>query len=74
VDNDKTGGPAFPVGVPGVRLSERSGMDLRDFFAAHLAGGSVSGGWGPNSPATWAADMYRLADALVAERAKRGGR
>lgn len=77
------GGPAFPVPVAEIHgIATHSGefgdgmtgMSLRDYFAAQVANGNVAAYAGddlplptPDSVATYA---YRVADAMLAERAK----
>lgn len=56
-----------------------SGMTLRDWFAGQALAGSLAVGdpaWTvrtPHSPENFAAWAYRVADAMLAERAKVGG-
>ena len=58
------------------RIGQREGMELRDFFAAHIASGyhsCIAKDWGeyfphPEDVAVWA---YDVADALVKARKKR---
>ena len=72
-DPIKTGGPAFPcqgLTPEDVWRVESVGMTLRDYFAAAIAGGSVSGGWRPDSFSAFADDCYAIADALIAQRKK----
>jgi hypothetical protein len=73
------GGPAFPyafhlpelVGEPaGVNL----GMTLRDYFAGQaLAARGAMIEPGVRYPCTIAEECYELADAMLAERGKKGG-
>ena len=71
------GGPAFPV--PGLQHDEGfNGMTLRDYIAVQIAASDATteGGWGGNSSvrdegiASRAQLYYRIADAMLAERAK----
>lgn len=65
----KTGGQAFPT--VGSQYSHEEGMTLRDYFAAKAMQGYISSDdeceWDPIYLASWA---YRVADAMIAERAK----
>jgi hypothetical protein len=79
------GGPAFPVHEQWNEWSElkaeyqpktgpRGGMSLRDYFAAQSIAGQLAAYSGdelafPN-PADAAMYAYKLADAMIAERAK----
>lgn len=66
------GGPAFPREDYQVDdAGGQRGMSLRDYFAAKVAGGMVSGGWRPDSFSAFASDCYALADALIKERARK---
>lgn len=73
------GGPAFPVPSQRTKdgfgtIAARSGMTLRDWFAAAALTGMAG-----NSGAPWmqwkdmATGAYAAADAMLAERAKRRG-
>lgn len=67
------GGPAFPVGC-----SDQEGMRLRDWFAGQaLVGlcGNITAlvGGGARAEKEWAEQSYRLADAMMEVRGKRGG-
>lgn len=46
------------------------GMELRDWFAGHIAGAAVASGV-PFEPKALARDSFMLADAMLAEREKR---
>jgi hypothetical protein len=69
--------PAFPE-VPGDfnAYEGRTGMTLRDWFAGQALAATITRGFevasiGNQSPVEWAANVsYRLADAMLAERAK----
>lgn len=67
----ETGGPAFPVSLPGMGDNGCDGMTLRDWFAGRAIALMMSrcqdqdGGW---HPATVAAACYALADAMLEER------
>jgi hypothetical protein len=70
MDNKNTGGPAFPV--PGDQHDESfNGATLRDYFAAAALATvpryDPSTNW---SSADCADHAYRVADAMLAERAK----
>lgn len=61
------GGTAFPV--PGLSNDESfNGMTLRDYFAAHALQGVMLANF--SAPDLWAADAYKIADAMILERAK----
>lgn len=60
------GGPAFPFGQTG---SGSEGMTLRDYFAAKFLCGRAAVP-GLVDPAMDAELAYRVADAMLAERAK----
>lgn len=66
------GGPAFPVATDFSRVNE--GMTRREYFAAAALQGLLAC---PNWPAvSWESlvgQSYKLADAMLAERAKREG-
>lgn len=74
-----TGGPAFPMADPfafspanegyAKRLAE--GMSMRDYFAGKAITGTNPGGAITDADvAKYAAWAYRMADAMLAERAK----
>lgn len=65
------GGPAFPVGFQhGESIAMKGGMTLRDYFAAKwLVNITIYPGTAV-TPEKVAADCYRVADALLKERAK----
>lgn len=77
--NKETGGPAFPATVRGKQegrnmkpLQRFEGMTLRDYFAAKAMQGAIGStsdalDFGPEDGAAWA---YRVADAMLLERAK----
>jgi hypothetical protein len=70
------GGPAFPRPTQyrpdGMCIDNGDfGLSLRDFFAAHVvAGMQVAAVQTTEGAALFAAAAYRVADAMVAERAK----
>ena len=70
----KTGGPAFPDPAP--REDGWSGMTLRDYFAGQaligLARSSAEQTVDDYGPGHVASDAYSFADAMLAEREKRG--
>ena len=63
--------PAFPIS-----WMELQGMSLRDWFAGQALAGHEYYGWTPPSKdeneyaATLASQIYRVADAMLAEREK----
>lgn len=75
-----TGGPAFPMADPfafspanegdAKRLAE--GMSMRDYFAAKALQGICAhvDSWGCGNNSAVADCAYKLADAMLAERAK----
>jgi hypothetical protein len=64
MNNDKTGGAAFPLESD---YGSQKGMTLRDYFAGQALVAFL--GHDPN----WNAEMaYRAADAMIAEREKGG--
>ena len=77
-----TGGPAFPVvgHMYGEKLGGQldRGMTLRDYFAAKAMQGLLAANWCESyreleSSVGWnmvAADAYRMADAMLAERSR----
>ena len=71
------GGPAFPQNDASVnRINNHDGMSLRDWFAGNVAQGIVAGfvsrSKGEISELAVALDAYAIADAMLAERAKKG--
>lgn len=76
-DQDKTGGPAFPV-TAGQNVYA-TGMSLRDWFAGQALAGMIS-----TSATPWltkdghglcphtAQAAYQIADAMIAARAEKG--
>ena len=70
----KTGDSVFPrpeMLIQGELIERSSGMMLRDYFAAKAMQGFVV--WGdsmPNNPGYYAEHAYKMADAMIAERAK----
>lgn len=76
-DQPNDGGPAFPVperenGNGDTVWPIACGMSLRDYFAAQALSGVMADPNGWNRPANTAANAYDYADAMLAERAKRG--
>ena len=84
-DEINDGGPAFPVSretalspitdMGGNDVS--SGMSLRDYYAGQALAGMCAyhGRYGyTNGPGEIALRAYEIADAMLAERTKRGGR
>ena len=72
MSNEKMGGPAFPVGSGDMR--DPTGMTLWDYYAAAaLTGVESANGAGCEilSPEKSAHIAAQLADAMLAERAKR---
>lgn len=72
------GGPAFPVpqeldgqGMPRT-AQECNGMSLRDWFAGQAVNGLIAQTVRPVSAATLAAEAFKVADAMLTERAKAG--
>lgn len=66
-----TGGSAFPHAVPvGAWGDPSQGMTLRDYFAAAALQGASASNTIYTSPQVAALDAYRMADAMLAERAK----
>lgn len=62
-----TGGPAFPV--PSEWEKHWDGMSLRDYFAAKAMQGLFAAGGGVVKPADqWAAQAYKMADAMLKVR------
>lgn len=84
MSNENTGGPAFPCEVDpeqlaagahqiGHRLFQQYGMALRDFFAAKAMQGLLAQAHGTaySSDVDVGAEYaYRMADAMLKERAK----
>jgi hypothetical protein len=66
MNNDKTGGAAFPHVSTHM---DRTGMTLRDYFAAQTI--AVSAGL-EGEPDSKAKAAYQIADAMIAEREKVG--
>lgn len=75
--NDNDGGPAFPI--PGGNWGDSGGMSLRDYFAAQAAGCIVHHNFliqamtdeeAALAITNVAALSFRLADAMLKERAK----
>lgn len=72
MDNNKTGGPAFPSAYREYEL----GMTLRDYFAAKampsiiglMDGGFINPYNEPDYPAEIAKHSYAIADAMIAAR------
>jgi hypothetical protein len=69
MDKVNDGGPAFPMGYHrDGNSADHGGMTLRDWFAGHALTGLMSNTTMPCAP--WAETAYRVADAMLAERAK----
>ncbi len=74
------GGPAFPLAPPALKLGEYAittpGMSLRDWFAGQVLCGWVSDQTvvanNKREAAAIAQSVYLVADAMLAERAKKG--
>jgi len=72
----ENGGPAFPLPLGTSNMAEPSqsgGMSLRDYFAAKAMQAYMSDsnvGWGRNALEDAASAAYRMADAMLVERAK----
>ena len=64
----RDGGPAFPYGQPNVTERFSEGMSLRDYFAAAALATEWMGDYSIYEQADLA---YNVADAMLAERAKR---
>lgn len=70
----ETGGPAFPETPVGETYEGSSGMSLRDYFAAKALPGCIAAimslechRWFPTD---FAQEAYKMADAMLEERAK----
>lgn len=74
----ETGGAAFPYTAESLTCgADRTGMTLRDYFAAKIAAGILAGGWANTVPLDdidharqLAAFAYTGADFMLAERSK----
>lgn len=66
--NDKTGGPAFPLG--NTPEEWMNGMTLRDYFAAKAMQGLIAGGGDFERFSDLASDSYAIADAMLEARTK----
>ena len=67
------GGAAFPQSMSAE--GPFGGISMRDWFAGQaLAGISAANQYAPQAPNMAAAEAYMLADAMLAERAKREGK
>jgi hypothetical protein len=67
--NENTGGPAFPVGLEAFG-EDKTGMTLRDYFAAKAMQGNLASmvegqEFAPSMGAEWA---YKVADAMLKAR------
>lgn len=68
------GGPAFPVQLADkVSYANQPGMTLRDYFAAAALQGFLTNPDFGGEPEGFATASYRLADLMIAERAKAKG-
>ena len=73
------GGPAYPVASDGAQVLEH-GMTLRDYFAGQALAGDMANGCegifhddvDQKNLLSRASLMYRMADAMIAERNKGG--
>lgn len=81
MNNDKTGGPAFPV-PNDANLNEQEGMTLRDYFAGQALTGAISAcveaakaaqDVAEGDEKVIAAFAYEIADAMLAARDKGEG-
>ena len=79
-NDDKSGGPAFPI-YPRFddgsfqQLPDTLGMTLRDYFAAAAMQGWLSSWtpempWKAESPTNVALSAYQIADAMIVQREK----
>ncbi|QAZ45910.1 hypothetical protein [Mesorhizobium sp. Pch-S] len=71
------GGPAFPVSIPGFGDNGWQGMTLRDWFAGQIIPAAITACQSDrHTKSTYKAhcaeQAYRMADALLRERAKGG--
>lgn len=65
------GGPAYPCQYQGDTRSDAFGMTLRDYFAAKAMQAFVANAcWSDKGFSGEAEGAYRVADAMLAERAK----
>ncbi len=60
-----------PLNIPPLRTASVPGLTLRDYFAGQALAGVVVCG---HKPADAPARAYEFADAMLAERAKGGGK
>ena len=77
MSNSDNGGPAFPYPIQEYGALAKTGMTLRDYFAAAalqgiMASPNSTGGGEPIEKvmAAYADVAYKAADAMLAERAK----
>ena len=74
----KDGGPAFPLAFQeiGGEMYAHDGMTLRDWFAGQALKGLLAeqpdADCGPTEPLEYAHDAYKMADAMLAYRERRG--
>jgi hypothetical protein len=61
--------PAFPLDVRGTEFSP-PGMDLRDYFAAHVLQGLLANPEVNGFPVTLVAEAYEYANQMMVERGK----
>ena len=57
---------AFPTGTRVSPDSYDTGMDLRDYFAAHIMQGLMASQWQTEEP--YAIYVYKIADAMIEAR------
>jgi len=70
MENDKTGGAAFPHVSPHL---DRTGMTLRDYFAGQAIVALAEHVGRIDMTHSQAEQAYRVADAMIAERKKGAG-
>ena len=71
MNNTNTGGPAFPVGIEAFG-EDKTGMTLRDYFAAKAIEGLLAGGWrkqeGTPDVNEFTKRAYEFADSMLKAR------
>lgn len=72
VSDTKDGGPAFPTPSAERVSGAIPGMALRDWFAGQALAGLLAPGFA-SAASAFAEDAYKLADAMLAARAKKDG-